>query len=58
VADDTDTGGDVQAQPASPSPQPVVYPTIGTEKVTENGKKPGSTTTRGGSGGGAGRSGS
>jgi hypothetical protein len=47
VSDTPDSGADTPAQPTSPSPEPVVYPTIGTEKVTENGKKPGITETRG-----------
>jgi hypothetical protein len=54
VADNPDPGTATPAEPVPPSPasaEPFVYPTIGTEKITENGPKPGPTTTRGGSGG-------
>lgn len=48
MADTPDSGADSQAQPSAPPPPPskeeVFYPTIGTEKVTENGRKPGGTT--------------
>ena len=52
MADTPNSGADSQAQPPTPPPPPPsqpnpVYPSIGTEKVTENGRPPGGTT-RGG----------
>ncbi|MBP2323783.1 hypothetical protein JOF56_004168 [Kibdelosporangium banguiense] len=47
MSDDAGAGAATPAQPpttSEPAKQTVVYPTIGTEKVTENGKKPGGNT--------------
>lgn len=50
MADTPDSGADSQAQPPPPPPPPPsqepVYPSIGTQKVTENDKPPTWTALR------------